>query len=282
MNTNNRTLIGLIPAGGQATRLAPLPMSKELYPIIGRGAAPDRAPRAKVASQYVLERMANAGVREAFFILRPGKWDIPAFFGDGSSVGIRLAYLTVNNSFGVPFTLDQAFPFVRQATIVLGFPDMIFWPETAYRVLLRRLANSPAQVVLGLFLTNQPTQVGLVDVDDRGIVSGLYEKSSLTHLPFMWAIAVWNPTFTAFLHEFVETRLRTVEPEHNASGEGSHLPQRELPIGDVIHAAIQAGMRVEAEIFRDGSYIDIGTPNNLLQAIRHELPVPAPRSPKHS
>jgi glucose-1-phosphate thymidylyltransferase len=282
MNTNNPTLIGLIPAGGQATRLAPLPMSKELYPIIGRGAAPDPTPRAKVASQYLLERMANAGVREAFLILRPGKWDIPAFFGDGSSVGIRLAYLTVHNSFGVPFTLDQAFPFVRHATIVLGFPDMIFWPETAYRVLLRRLANTPAQVVLGLFPTNQPTQVGVVDVDDRGIVSGVYEKSSFTHLPFMWAIAVWNPTFTAFLHEFVENRLRTGQRKHRGGGEDGRWPQTELPIGDVVHAAIQAGMRVEAEVFRDGTCIDIGTPSNLVEAIRHELPSPAPCSREDS
>jgi hypothetical protein len=28
-----REVIGLIPAGGQATRIAPLPCSKELYPV---------------------------------------------------------------------------------------------------------------------------------------------------------------------------------------------------------------------------------------------------------
>ena len=41
--------------------------------------------------------------------------------------------------------------------------------------------------------------------------------------------------------------------------------------GDVIQAASEVGMRVEAEIFREGSCIDIGTPDNLVQALRHEL-----------
>jgi glucose-1-phosphate thymidylyltransferase len=46
----------------------------------------------------------------------------------------------------------------------------------------------------------------------------------------------------------------------------------ETPIGDVIQAAVTSGLRVEAEIFREGRYIDIGTPENLLRAIRDQLP----------
>ena len=44
-------------------------------------------------------------------------------------------------------------------------------------------------------------------------------------------------------------------------------PYTELPIGDVIHQAIEAGLRVEAEPFEQGSYLDIGTPENLRRAI---------------
>jgi glucose-1-phosphate thymidylyltransferase len=279
MTSSDSRIVGLLPAAGRAKRISPLPMSKELYPV-GFSTAHGEVSRPKVVSQYLLERMASAGVHEAFFILRPGKWDIPAYFGDGSGVGVRLAYLTVHVPFGVPFTLDQAYPFIRGATIALGFPDMLFWPERAYRVLLRRLAQDTATLVLGLFPTDQPSQVGVVDLDARGLVRGLHEKSHMTHLPFMWAIAVWKPAFTTFLHEFIQAELRNTRKEEN-EGETLCGPlQRELPIGDVIHAAIQSGMRVEAEIFRDGSCIDIGTPNNLLEAIRHELPVPAPRSPE--
>lgn len=264
-------VVGLIPAAGAGRRLSPLPMSKELFPVgfqsFGNGGA-----RPKVSAQYLLDRLIMAGVTEAYFIIRPGKWDIPGYFGDGSAFGIRLAYLTVHVSFGVPFTLNQAYPFVRDSIVALGFPDILLWPGTAYQAVLRRLAMSSAQVVLGLFPTRQPSQVGVVDVGDRGVVRGVYEKSKLTHLPFMWAIAVWKPTFTTFLHEFVEAELQTLRSgKDDASEPPDRTPPPELPIGDVIHAAVRSGMRVEAEIFEAGACMDIGTPTNLFEAIHHEL-----------
>jgi glucose-1-phosphate thymidylyltransferase len=76
-------IIGLIPAAGQATRIAPLPCSKELYPIGFRTVPGSDGLRPKAVSHYLLEKMQIAGVRKAYFILRQGKWDIPAYWGDG-------------------------------------------------------------------------------------------------------------------------------------------------------------------------------------------------------
>ena len=72
-------LIGLIPAGGSATRIAPLPCSKEVYPVGFQRSADGSVPRPKVACEYLLERMRLAGVNRAYIVLREGKWDIPAF-----------------------------------------------------------------------------------------------------------------------------------------------------------------------------------------------------------
>jgi glucose-1-phosphate thymidylyltransferase len=44
--------------------------------------------------------------------------------------------------------------------------------------------------------------------------------------------------------------------------------RRELPIGDVIQAAIAAGLPVEAEVFPEGSYLDVGTPDDLKRAVQ--------------
>ena len=265
-------VIGLLPAGGQARRLSPLPMSKELFPIgLARGRDNQYFP--KVVSQYLLERMVTAGVGEAFVILRPGKWDIPAYFGDGTAVGMRLAYLTVHVSHGVPFTLDQAYPFVRGETVALGFPDILFWPENAFEVVLGRLHANDADVVLGLFPTDEPEKVGVVDVDEDGRVRGVYEKSGLTHLPYMWAIAVWGPRFTEFLHASTDSAMHSSTPENVvAQGLNGGKAVAEIPIGNVIQAAVESGQRIEAEIFSDGRYIDIGTPDNLAKAIRAGLP----------
>lgn len=259
-------IIGLLPAAGQSRRISPLPMSKELFPIgfqdlMGQGLRP------KVACQYLLESMGKAGVQEAFLILRPGKWDIPAYLGDGSQLGMRLAYLTVHVPFGVPFSLNQAYPFVKDAVVAMGFPDILFSPGDAYLRLLERLQTTQADVVLGLFPTEQPDKVGVVDFDDQGVVWGIYEKSQLTHLRYMWAIAVWRPSFTEFLHQMVQTKLQLLIGEQSPMVIKAMPEYVEMPIGDVIRDAIANNLRVEAVPFGTGRYLDIGTPENLIHAV---------------
>jgi dTDP-glucose pyrophosphorylase len=52
--------------------------------------------------------------------------------------------------------------------------------------------------------------------------------------------------------------------------------QRELFLGDVIQAAIQKGERVENVLFRDGGYIDIGTPEDLAAAVQKPIQARSP------
>ncbi|WAL61478.1 nucleotidyltransferase family protein [Thermocoleostomius sinensis] len=256
-NPIDREIIGLLPAAGQATRLAPLPLSKELYPI-GFYADSANQPKPKVVSHYLLESMQQAGARKAFFIVRPGKWDIPAYFGDGSRLNLPLGYLTVHVSYGVPFTLDQAYPFVQQAQIIFGFPDILFQPKDAFSHLMAHQTQTHADIVLGLFPTENYHKVGVVEFDDIGRVQQIIEKPAQTTLKYMWAIATWMPTFTQFLHDYLPTCTR----------------DRELPIGDVIQAGIDAGLSVQAVPFANGSYLDIGTPDDLAQAIRSAMTEP--------
>jgi len=257
-----REVIGLIPAGGQATRIAPLPASKELYPIGFRTVAGDRGLRPKVVCHYLLERMRLAGIRKAYFVLRSGKWDIPTYLGDGSMLDMHLGYLIMGLPFGVPYTLDQAYPFVQNALIALGFPDILFQPEDAFIQLLARQAANHADVVLGLFPTDQPQKAGMVDFDPQGRVRLVIEKPAQTHLQYMWGIAIWTPAFTHFLHQY----LAAIQASQDTA---NPLPQlRELPIGDVIQAALTSGLRVEAEVFAAGAYLDIGTPGDLVRAVR--------------
>jgi glucose-1-phosphate thymidylyltransferase len=253
-----RQIIGLLPAGGQATRISPLPLSKELYPVGFQDFGVKYNWRAKVVSQYLLEKMQVAGIEKAYFILRPGKWDIPAYFGDGTMLSMNLGYLIMGLGYGVPFTLDQAYPFVQDAVVALGFPDILFQPEDAYVRILSRLETSNADVVLGLFPTDKPQKAGMVDFDDKGKVRLIIEKPPQSDLPYMWGIAVWTPAFTQFLHEY----LMTLKAKSNLS----QLP--EIPIGNIIQAAINKGFHVEAEAFSDGTYLDIGTPDDLVRAVR--------------
>jgi len=249
-------VIGLIPAAGQATRLSPLPCSKELFPI-GFGAISkedDLMP--KVVSHYLLEKMQLAGIINAYIVIREGKWDIPAYFGDGSVFGLNLAYLMMGLPFGVPYTIDQAYTFVKDKIIALGFPDIFFDSNEAFIQVLQKLESTNANVVVGIFPADLPYKVDMLDLWDDFRVKRFVIKPQKTHLHYTWGLAVWTPVFTRFMHEYLVT---TRESAKNSP---------ELFIGDVIQAAIDDGLQVEGVIVSDEPYIDIGTGDDLRKALK--------------
>ena len=258
-------LIGLMPAGGKAARIAPLPCSKELYPIGFRPVDQGHSLRPKVVCHYLLEKMRLADVRRAYIILRKSKWDIPAYLGDGKMLDMHLAYLMMYLPFGVPYTLDQAYPFVQDAMVTFGFPDIIFQPDDGFVRLLTKQTESNADIVLGLFPAHQPHKMDMVDLDANGRIRGIQIKPVGTHLCYTWIIAVWTPRFTHFMHEYVSNREKT-----KASGKIGRQgkEQQELFVGDVIRAAMENGIQIDTVLFTDGSYLDIGTPEDMVRAVK--------------
>jgi glucose-1-phosphate thymidylyltransferase len=150
--------------------------------------------------------MRIAGIRKAYFILRPGKWDIPAYFGDGSPVDMNLAYLTLGLTHGVPFTIDQAYPFVRGRTVAFGFPDILFEGDAGFVNLLARQQAGNSDITLGLFPAYDVfSRQDRVDLDSAGNVREIVIQPD-PKLRYSWAIAVWSPNFTHFLHDYVEEK----------------------------------------------------------------------------
>ncbi len=266
-------VIALIPAAGQGQRVAPLPCSKELYPIGFYWDAVNQTSRPKVVIQYLLERLRLAGISKAFVILRDGKWDTPSYAGDGARWDMHLGYLMVDVSYGSPYSLDQAWPFVQNARIALGFPDTIFSPKDAFVELLKRQEQSGADVVIGLFPSDQPQKMDMVDTDDRGHVRAIIIKPQRTKLRYSWMIAVWTPVFTQFMHDYLANKIDLLKTANPISDEVRVL--KELYVGDVIRAAMASGMRVESETFALGNCIDIGTPKDLERSVRKYTNSPA-------
>lgn len=254
-------VVGLIPAGGVAARLAPLPCSKELVPV-GFYETPNGL-RPKPVCLYLIERMRAAGIAQAFVVLRPGKWDIPAYLGDGSAFGIDLAYRTVHIPHGSPYTLDQAYPFVQHSLVALGLPDIIFEPEDAYARLIARQRERGADLVLGLFPTAQPHTADMVAADADGRVRQIVIKPPQSELRDTWMIALWTPAFSHLLHRYLAEELpRWSDPDP------ARRPQRETQIGTIFQAAIDGGMAVDSLRFPEGSALDVGNPANLVAAVR--------------
>jgi glucose-1-phosphate thymidylyltransferase len=250
-------ILGLIPAGGQASRVSPLPCSKEIYPIGFRCVETGQSSRPKAISHYLLEKMKFAGITKAYFVLRPGKWDIPAYFGNGSILEMNLAYLVLSLPFGVPFTLDEAYPFVSHAIVAFGFPDILFDAEDGFAKLLARQTVTGADLTLGLTPSSHAlSKEDRVAFDADGAVREIVLRPSQSDMRYSWVIAVWKPTFTEFLHQYVQD---------NKAAAGQNL---ELSAGHAIQAGIKAGLRVQSALVSEKPYLDIGTPEDLLRATR--------------
>jgi glucose-1-phosphate thymidylyltransferase len=254
--TFEQKVIGVIPAAGQATRLSPLPCSKELFPI-GFGAInKDHNLIPKVVCHYLLEKMQLAGITNVYIVIREGKWDIPAYFGDGSMLGLNLAYLMMGLPFGVPYTINQAYSFVKDKTIALGFPDIIFESNEAFVQVLHILASTNADVVVGIFPADLPHKVDMLELGNDYRIKRFVIKPQETHLQYTWGLAAWTPVFTRFMHEYLLTTRDSAKNDP------------ELFIGDVFQAAINDGLQVEGVKVSDEPCIDIGTADDLRRAVK--------------
>lgn len=233
------TTVGLIPAAGKAQRLFPIPCSKEIYPI---GYNLDGHP--EVISNYLIERMSRSS-DHIHMIVGTGKSDIIEYYAR-RSLFRPIVFQMIDNSNGMPYTLDLAYPFVRDETILFGMPDTIFTPEDAYLRLLQRMRMLGSDIVFGLFPVYYPKKFSTVILKHEVIVESIITKHDAGS-NMIWGCAVWGPSFTQFMHDFMD--------EQQSFGE--------MHIDEVFRSAIENGLRVHAFPFYDGTYMDIGSPGDL-------------------
>jgi glucose-1-phosphate thymidylyltransferase len=128
------SIVGVLPAAGYATRLQPLPMSKEVYPIGGRPII-----------DYVIERMRIAGCTEVRVVTRPEKRDVISHVEELGAVVIK----------GYPETVSASFAtgmrgLAGDDLVLIGWPDTLWEPEWGYRPLIEAI-EAGREVALGLF-----------------------------------------------------------------------------------------------------------------------------------
>ena len=241
-------LIGLIPAAGKGLRLG-LPYPKELYPII-------RDNRYKPVSQFVLENLTASGVQHIVFVINETKHQLIGYFGNGSRFGCDISYVVQeqrepNNSStspGLAHALDSAYHLARRKMVYFGMADTIITPMDIFRQ-MSAASHSEDDVVLGLFKTTRPEKFGMVDFDQSGRVRQVIDKPSMTNLQYMWGCIIWHPDFTELLHCCV-TREAVAD------------------FAQVLNTAIQEGLRVRGVCFDQGSYVDLGTYEEIAELER--------------
>jgi glucose-1-phosphate thymidylyltransferase len=131
-------------------------------------------------------------------------------------------------------------------------PDTVVEPEDAFVRLLAHHREHSAALTLGVFPTDEPHRFGMVDLRDGGRIVAHHDKPASTHLRAMWGIAVWEPSFTAMLHDLAVSPLRQ---------------DREVVFGDAIDRAIEQGWPVHGVSYADGRYIDVGSDAGIRLAL---------------
>ena len=239
--------MGIVPAAGRATRLPDRACSKELLTV----GEVDARPRA--ISEYLVEAMAGAGANRICMVISSEKPDIPRFYGSGERHGVAIGYLCQERPTGMSDAIDLAYPWSRDATVLMGMPDTIVRPADSLTRIRALLEDTQCDIALAVAPTDEPERLGPVNVDRSGRVIEVLDKPSTPPHNLVWTVACWAPRFTEFLHQQL-----------------AHTPRAhpEAPLGLIFQQAIAAGFDVRAMTFTDGCYIDAGTVEGLASARR--------------
>jgi glucose-1-phosphate thymidylyltransferase len=247
-------IVGLVPAAGTASRLGKLPYSKEIMPI------PGMKDKASVLSENLLRYYKLAEIHNLYFIIRKGKWDIPEYYGDGSSFGVNIGYLIMNLPFGTPFTISQAFPFIGDKIVALGFPDILFEPEDAFQKLKTRFLETDADIILAIVPSEHYLRSDMIEFDAQGKITDIVIKQNRPDLKHSWCIALWRPAFSLFMRDQLSRVLSQNKDGRIAMPDGT---SRELYMGDIIREALLRGLKTDYILFGNGYYRDMGTWDEL-------------------
>ena len=231
--------IGLIPAAGKGVRLG-LPYPKELYPVI-------RNNHYKPISQFVVDNLTNAGLQHIVFVVNETKHQLMGYFGSGQRFGCNISYVvqevvegkTKSTSPGLAHALNSAYHLTSGKTVFFGMADTLMQPEDIFARTYQ--SSSPSDdVILALFTTTRPEKFGMVKLDADNRVHEIVDKPAKTDLTEMWGCIIWRSQFTEYLHNCVY--------EHGVSD-----------FAKIMNDAIADGMRFRGVHIKDGTYIDLGT-----------------------
>lgn len=157
---------GILLAGGKGTRLAPITsvLNKHLLPIYD-----------KPMIYYPLSTLMLCGLREIAIITNPEDIEIfKSLLGDGSELGIELAYFKQEKPNGLPEAFTITEKFINGSNSVLALGDNLLIGQGFGRLLQNNLGRKGASVFA--FPVSNPSEYGVVEFDSAGEVLSLEEK----------------------------------------------------------------------------------------------------------
>ncbi|MDB5953610.1 TIGR04290 family methyltransferase [Ramlibacter sp.] len=232
---------GIIPAAGLGTRIQPLGFSKELLPIGSSLVGDVERPRA--VSEFLVERMLNAGSDHICFVVAPGKSDIVQYYGS-SARSADLCYVVQPKAGGLCDAIFRASSLVRtEDSVLVGLPDTIWFPEDGFAAL-------PDDVLsFLLFPVDRPEAFDAVVTDEAGNVQEIQVKHPDAKTNWIWG-AFRMPGHV----------LHALDALWHERG------RRDEYMGTLVNAWIQGGGRALG-VRHGEAYVDVGTVHGYREAL---------------
>ncbi len=183
----------VILAAGRGKRLAPYTDTVP-KPMVEVGGAP--------MLKHILDRLRAVGVREVHLVVHYLAEKIEAHFGDGSSVGMRMAYLHQESpTGGTANALLLAAPFVGGAPFMMCWGDIVT-DASEYRRVIDRFGAGGCDTVMSVNYVEDTSQGGAVYKAPDGRVTRIVEKAPPGTQTTRWnngGIFVFSPEVFDFL-----------------------------------------------------------------------------------
>jgi glucose-1-phosphate thymidylyltransferase len=233
---------GIIPAAGAGSRIQPLAFSKELLPVGSRQEGDHERPVA--VSEYLVERMIDAGADKICMVVSPEKSDIIGYYG--SAVGAaRIVYVVQPRPAGLCDSIFRALPFIHaDEEVLVGLPDTVWFPVDGFSKL------SSGGLSFLLFPVEHPEHFDAVLADEAGTVTEIQVKRPGAATSWIWgAFKVGGGT----LHELHQLWCERAKSDPY--------------IGTLVNAYIERGAHVSA-VRAGQAYVDVGTIHGYRQALK--------------
>ena len=238
-NTKNRSMKGIILAGGSGTRLHPLTLavSKQLMPIYD-----------KPMIYYPLSTLMWSGIKDILIISTPH--DLPLFeqlLGDGKKFGCNFQYAVQEAPNGLAEAFVIGADFIGDDKVALILGDNIFYGTGLAELL--QANNDPDGGIIYAYHVHDPERYGVAEFDEAGNVISIEEKpenpKSNYAVPGIY-----------FYDNSVVNIAKNIAPSHRG----------ELEITDVNKEYLKQGKLKVSVLDKGTAWLDTGTFNSLMQA----------------
>ena len=164
---NNANLKGIILAGGNGSRLAPLTdsISKQLLPVYD-----------KPMIYYPLSTLMLMGIKDILIITT--KRDESLFknlIGNGENLGIKISYKVQDKAMGIPQAFILAEKFLINSKVVLILGDNIFYGHDLTGQLIDSV-NKDAEATIFAYRVQDPSRFGIINFDKDQNPKSIEEK----------------------------------------------------------------------------------------------------------